>query len=169
MKKAGFIVLLFISSLMNAQTLPGIDANRYEGDWYVIGFKPSWLDKNWIDTREHYDWNADAGRFDIVAHYRTEIGGKEKTKRQRLLPVKNSHNSKWIARIGLFIRADYFIYKIADDYSYVVVGHPKHKYLYIMARKPSMDEDLYMQLVDFASTLGYAREEIVKHVQETVL
>lgn len=162
MKTLLLTIMAFISTTMDAQTLPDIDIRRYQGDWHVIGAKPSTLDEDWMDVTENYTWNEKKHRFDVVTTYRTEPGGKLKTLKQKLLPVANSNDAKWIARIGWFIRADYVIYKIAPDYSYVVVGHPKRKYLYIMARTPQMEEELYRQLVDFAMTLGYMREEIVK-------
>jgi apolipoprotein D and lipocalin family protein len=152
---------------MHAQApLPTVDVQRYEGDWYLIGFKPSKLDRNWFNIKETYTWNAAKNRFDVVATYKNESGGKQKSMKEKLLPVANSNNARWIARIGFFIRADYVIYKIADDYSYVVIGHPKQKYVYIMARIPQMEETLYLQLVDFAVGLGYKREEIKKDAKE---
>lgn len=152
---------------MYAQIHPAIDVHRYEGDWYVIGFKPGKLDKNCSDIRERYEWNDDRQYLDVTATYKTTPGGEVKSARQRLYPVKNTNHARWTARIGLFIRVNCVIHKIADDYSYIVTGHPKRKYLYIMGRKPSMDETVYQQLIDFSTSIGYRREEIVKHVQET--
>ena len=151
---------------MNAQQTQSIDTAKYQGDWYVIGFKPSFLDKNWINTKEHYAWNAEKGYFDVTATYNKKPGGKQKSAGEKVIPVEGSRHSKWIARIGFFIRADYYVYKIVDDYSYVVIGHPKQKYLYIMSREPKMEESTYTELVDFAVGLGYQKADIVKHLQE---
>lgn len=166
MKKAGSFGYNFIQYRFMDTQQQTILTGKYQGDWYVIGFKPSFLDKNWINIKEHYTWNPEKGYFDVVATYNKKPGGKQKSAKEKVIPVEGSRNSKWIARIGLFIRADYYIYKIADDYSHVVVGHPKQKYLYIMARKPELDEKIYQELVDFSVGLGYKKEDIVKHVQE---
>lgn len=152
---------------MDAQQTQLIDPIKYQGDWYLIGSKPSFLDKNWINTKEHYTWDAQNGFFDVVATYNKKPGGKLKTTKEKVIPLADSNFTKWTARIWLFIHADYYIYKIADDYSYVVIGHPKQKYLYIMARKPEMDADLYREMIEFAVDLGYKREEILRHVQES--
>jgi len=168
MKTVFLLVIIFIPAIMKAQTLPQIDIKKYEGPWYVLGYKPSAFDKSWINTIETYTWDEKKNRYDVLTTYKTEPGGKQKSITQKLLPVEDSGNAKWTARIWLFIRADYFIYKIADDYSYVVVGHPKQKYLYIMARKPQMNEELYNELVNFSVTsLGYKREDIKRHLQES--
>jgi apolipoprotein D and lipocalin family protein len=42
-----------------------------------------------------------------------------------------------------FLAGDYWIIDIDDDYSYVVVGHPKRKYLWILSRTKAMDSDTY--------------------------
>jgi apolipoprotein D and lipocalin family protein len=152
--------------IMEAQALPQVDVSRYEGPWYVIGYKPTFMDKNWRNTVETYKWDAGKKRYDVVTTYKKSPDGKTKELKQKLLPVENSGNAKWIARIWLVMRADYIIYRIADDYSWVVVGHPEQKYLYIMSRAPQMPEELYSELADFAVSLGYKREDIVKQPQD---
>lgn len=155
-----------MSNSVSAQNLPQIDIQKYQGPWYVIGYKPSPLDSKWKNTIESYSWDAEKKWYNTTTTYNKEAGGKIKTTHLKLIPVENTNNAKWIARIHLFIRADYVIYKIADDYSYVVVGHPKQKYLYIMARKPEMDEKLYLDLVEFSvKELHYSASDIVRHDQ----
>lgn len=166
MKPIVAIAALLISLFMNAQELPFVDIQRFQGPWYVIGYKPTFLDGNWINTIESYDWDAERNRYDVLTTYRKTPGGKLKSITQKLLPVENSNNAFWIARIWFFIRADYVIYKIADDYTWVVVGHPKQKYLYIMSREPVMEETLYEELVQFSLSLGYERDTIRKQPQE---
>lgn len=160
--KIAAVVLSVICICMktSAQELPAIDVDKYRGDWYVIGFKPSFLDKKWMNIMESYLWNFEKQRFEVEASYTKRPDGKIRHVSQKLFPVENTNNARWTARIWFFIRADYWIYKIAPDYSYVVVGHPKQKYVYIMARRPEMEEQLYNDLVDFCVSIGYERKDI---------
>lgn len=160
MGTVAFLFVLLKVMVMDTEKLPVIDIPRFEGEWHLIGSKPGRPDRNRIDVRQHYTWNAEKQRFDVVATYRTAAGGREKTTKGKLFPVKDSDNARWIHCAGWFMRTDYVIYKIADDYSYVVIGHPEQKFLYILARSPQMDDALYRQLVDFAVILGYYREEV---------
>jgi apolipoprotein D and lipocalin family protein len=57
-------------------------------------------------------------------------------------------------------KVDYWVIALAADYSYVVVGHPDHKFLFIMSRKPSMDKALYGQLVEKCKEMGYPVEKL---------
>lgn len=166
MKTILFIATLSILTTMSAQTLPQVDIQKFQGPWYVIGYKPTFMDGSWINTIESYTWDEKEQRYDVLTTYKKSPDGKQKSITQKLLPVENSNNAKWIARIWFFIRADYYIYKIADDYSYVVVGHPKQKYLYIMSRQPVMEDQLYNDLVDFSVELGYKRSDIEKQLQQ---
>ena len=168
MKTSLILLILLTSFSVKAQLLPRIEVKQFEGDWYVIGYKPTRFNKKWINTVKGYTWDAKKNYYDVLTTYNTKQRGRQKSISQKLLPVANSSNAQWTARFWLFVKVDYVIYRIADDYSYVVVGHPKQKYLYIMSRKPQMSEGLYEELVSFAvSTLGYKREDIRKQLQES--
>lgn len=164
------ILLLIFSAIVmqaNAQELaPHVDITKYQGSWYVIALKPTFVDGDWLNTIESYYWNEKKKVYDVVTTYTKKPGGKVKTIKQELLPVEGSNNASWIAKVWLFVRADYSIHKVADDYSWVVVGHPKRKYLYIMSRKPVMDEKLYNELLNYSISLGYKKEDIKKQLQE---
>jgi len=61
----------------------------------------------------------------------------------------------WPFKIG------YWIIELADDYSYVVVGHPDEKYLFIMARKPEMEADLLVHIIERCRQKGYEVSALV--------
>ncbi len=167
MKNLVLAALLFTTSFsMKAQELaPYVDIQKYQGPWYVIAYKPTFMDASWINTIESYTWNTEKGVYDVLTTYTKKPGGERKSISQELLPVKGSNNASWVAKIWWFIRADYSIHKVADDYSWVVMGHPKRKYMYIMSRTPVMDEKLYKELYDFALNLGYKAEDIKRQPQ----
>jgi apolipoprotein D and lipocalin family protein len=59
------------------------------------------------------------------------------------------------------IKVDYWVIDLAPDYSYVVVGHPDHKFLFIMSRKPTMPKAEYEEIVVHCKAMGYAVEKLV--------
>ena len=61
----------------------------------------------------------------------------------------------------------YWIIALAPDYSYAVVGHPNRKYLWILGRKPVMDNMTYNHLVLIAAGKGFDIRKLVKTVQES--
>ncbi|MEO7212090.1 lipocalin family protein [Mucilaginibacter sp.] len=50
---------------------------------------------------------------------------------------------------------------LADDYSYVVVGYPDHKFLFIMSRKSSISKKTHDELVARCKAMGYPVEKLV--------
>ena len=60
----------------------------------------------------------------------------------------------WPFKIG------YWIIELADDYSYLVVGHPEEKYL-IMTREPKMDADLLVDIIERCLEKGYDVSELI--------
>ncbi len=49
----------------------------------------------------------------------------------------------------------YWIIELDPDYRWAVVGHPNRKYLWILCRKPHMDQALYDDLIDRIGNKGY--------------
>jgi len=51
--------------------------------------------------------------------------------------------------------------ELADDYSYAVVGHPKHRHLSILSRKPGMADKLLAEIIDRCEQRGYDTSKLV--------
>jgi apolipoprotein D and lipocalin family protein len=43
--------------------------------------------------------------------------------------------------------SDYWIIDLADDYNYALVSKPSKKYLWILSRKPKIDEMVYQKII----------------------
>jgi apolipoprotein D and lipocalin family protein len=57
---------------------------------------------------------------------------------------------------------DYWIIKLDDDYSYSVVGTPSRKFLWILSRTKQIDNEIYLQLTEFAESKGFNVDNLVK-------
>ncbi|WP_374949869.1 lipocalin family protein [Mucilaginibacter sp.] len=49
---------------------------------------------------------------------------------------------------------------LAPDYSYVVVGHTEHQFLFIMSRKPGIDKKTYDMLIAKYKAMSYPVEKL---------
>ncbi|MHB8054872.1 MAG: lipocalin family protein, partial [Candidatus Aminicenantales bacterium] len=58
-------------------------------------------------------------------------------------------------------RGDYWIIELSDDYSHVVVGAPDRDYLWILARTPRIDENLYKEIVARCADKGFDVTKLV--------
>jgi apolipoprotein D and lipocalin family protein len=62
-----------------------------------------------------------------------------------------------------FVWGDYNIIELAPDYSFAVVGNPDRKFLWILSRKPQLDEAIYKQVVERAAAQGFDVSRLVRN------
>jgi len=65
----------------------------------------------------------------------------------------------------LDIGAQYWIVRLAKDYSYSVVSSPNYRYLWILYRQPVMPENLYNQIYADLKKDGFPVEKLVRTQQ----
>ncbi len=150
---------LFAGSAPN-KTVTHVDLKRFAGTWYSMYSIPTMFDKGSRETTTHYTLNND-GYFDVVTTCKDGDEGKIKTVKSKIFPDKNNAtNGEMKAQFIWPIKVDYWVVDLADDYSWVVVGHPDHRFLFIMSRKPEMDKALYSKIVEHCKEMGYATEKL---------
>lgn len=131
-----------------------VDLTRYSGKWYVLACIPTRFDKSWSYVTESYTLNKN-GSIGIYTTYKKETDPKERSVRSKGFPVKGTNNVLWKVQFVWPFKADYLIEELADDYTYVVVGHPKKKFLYVMNRGGKLNEIQYNEILNRATKKGY--------------
>jgi apolipoprotein D and lipocalin family protein len=132
------------------------------------------MDKHWRQTTETYVIHPD-GYYAVFTTFK--VAGEDKLKyiRSKLFVVKGTANAEFKAQYVWPFKLDYWIIELAEDYSYVVVGHPEHKFLSIMARKPQLPQEWMDEIIDRCKQRGYdtskliAQEHPLNLQQETAL
>jgi apolipoprotein D and lipocalin family protein len=157
------------------QTVSAVDLDRYVGDWYEIARFPAWFQEKCIaDVMATYAKRPD-GRLDVVNRCR-EATGRINVARGVAKVVDTKTFSKLKVRFAPgalsflpFVWGDYWIIGLADDYSWVVVGSPNRKYLWILARAPGLTGDPYASALAAARTNGFDIGRLVPTRQITPL
>ena len=72
-----------------------------------------------------------------------------------MFPSEDGDSGELQAQFVWPIKVDYWIIELAEDYSYVVVGHPDHKFLFIMSRNKSISRKSYEEIVAHCKLKGY--------------
>jgi apolipoprotein D and lipocalin family protein len=145
---------------MENRPVQKVDIVSYAGKWYSLYSIPTVLDKNWKETTETYVIHPD-GYYAVFSTYKLMSGEERKYIRSKLFVVRGTGNAELKAQFIWPIKTDYWVIELAEDYSYVVVGHPKHKFLCIMSRKPFMDESLLSEIIDRCHQKGYDTSNLV--------
>ena len=145
---------------MENRPISKIDYKAFEGKWYSLYSIPTLMDKNWKQTTETYTLKDD-DHFDVLTTYHKEGNPEEKTITSKLFFDHDKPDGDMKAQFLWPFKIGYWIIEIGDDYSYVVVGHPDEKYLFIMARQPKMEADLLVDIIENCRVMGYDVSELV--------
>lgn len=155
-------VFLMQTSIMEKtnQPLSHIDYQKFAGKWYSLYSIPTFLDKHWRQTIETYTL-ADDEHFEVLTTYHVNGKSEEKSIKSKLFFDHKKPDGDMKAQFLWPFKAGYWVIELAEDYSYVVVGHPDHKYLFIMAREPHMEPELLRGIIERCREKGYETGDLV--------
>lgn len=167
MKFISLIALLFFAGEKSIPNVPvdRVDLKKYSGTWYSLYSIPTMFDKGSRKTTGKYTWNK-KGYFDVVTTAQDSESGTSKTVNSKVFPVPGTNNSQLKAQFVWPIKIDYWIIELATDYSYVVVGHPDHKFLFIMSRKKTIEPTLYNAIVSRCKQKGYDVSKLASQMHD---
>jgi len=153
-----FILTLSLNALEDLKTVSQVDLNRYLGKWYEIARYPNPFQKKCLASTAEYSLD-EKGRIIVLNTCYT--AGKVKDIKGKAWVVKDSDNSKLKVSFFWPFKGDYWIIDLADDYSYVVVGEPKRKYIWILARTPLMNAALLADILQKFPEWGYSPDQLI--------
>ena len=149
-----------------------VDLTRYQGLWYEIARYPNRFEKGCAGVTAEYTLRDDgqidgvttcrAGRPDGPVETADGIARIVDEQTNAVLEVKFA--PQWVP----FAWGDYWILDLAPDYSSVLVGSPDGKYLWILAREPSLPAARLDELRDAAAARGYDPDALVMTAQPPV-
>lgn len=146
-----------------------VDLERFAGNWYVIAHITSDGDRDAHNAVETYTPVGD-GRIDVV--YTNRQGGFD-GETKRLEPtgfvVEGSNNALWGMRFNLPLiglpwpfHFEYRISHLEPDYSVTIIGRSKRDLVWLMARKPDMNEADFQRYRQMIAGWGYDVGELVR-------
>ena len=138
------ITLLTFATGVSNKPVAKVDLKSFGGKWYSLYSIPTMFDKGTRETTVTYTLTSD-GYYNVVTYAKKGDDNEIHTYTSKLFPIKEDNNAEMKAQFIWPIKVDYWVVDLASDYSWVVVGHPDHKFLFIMSRKPTMDKKLYDQ------------------------
>ncbi len=183
MKRSSLVILIFILGLNSIacsesskrksdhslQTVSAVEINRYLGVWYEIARFPFSVQKNCYATSATYELKPNGEISVLNQCHRDSIDGKISKAVGKAWIVDSDTNAKLKVSfnffMGLFGGGDYWIIRLAPDYSHAVISEPKGRYLWILSRTRKMDEKLFAQIVNDLKSDGFQTEYLEKTPQ----
>jgi apolipoprotein D and lipocalin family protein len=149
-------------------TVPKVDVARYMGTWHEIARYPFGIQDRRCarETTANYAI-IDAGRISVVNRCLQADGSVFVADGVAwvLDPVSNarlevSFLPVWLRWLPIG-RGDYWVIDLAPDYSWVVIGEPQRRYLWILSRTPQLPAATYQAIVGRLPALGYDPARLV--------
>ena len=166
------ILVLFLFSARKLQAaeveaVDRVDLDRYLGLWYEIASFPAWFQRGCTGVTAEYSIRDDS-LIDVVNSCRKgSLDGKLKQSKGRAKVVDTETNARLkVSFFGPFW-GDYWIIGLDPDYQWAVVGVPSRRYLWILSRTPTIDEDLYKRILEPLPGMGYDLSKLDKTEQPT--
>jgi apolipoprotein D and lipocalin family protein len=135
--------------------VPLVDLERYLGRWYEIARLENQFEKNCEGVTADYARRED-GLISVVNTCREgSPTGPQRTSIGRARVVDEATNAKLkVSFFGPFW-GDYWILDLDEDYTRSLVGEPSGRYLWILARTPSLSEEQKADALETLNSLGY--------------
>lgn len=143
-------------------TVAEVDLERYAGRWFEIARYPNWFERGCLESEANYALLPE-GRVSVVNTCLHESGKVKKAEgRARVVDgsggarLKVKFAPQWVP----FAEGDYWVLHLEPDYSLVLVGEPRGKYLWILAREKSPDAAAVDRALARAQELGFETEPL---------
>jgi apolipoprotein D and lipocalin family protein len=155
------LVALACAAPAPLRTVERVDLGRYAGTWYEIASFPTRFQRGCTATTATYGVRDD-GRVSV--RNRCVRDGEEAGIEGVAWPIDDS-NARLKVRFFWPFTGDYQILALDPDYRWAVVGTPSRGYLWILARTPRIDDELYRELVAKAQAEGFEVARLVRTPQ----
>ena len=146
-----------------------VDLPRYMGTWYEIARLPFRFEAQCVSDVTATYTLLDDGNVAVVNRCRTKDGGISEAKGLARRDSKDGPGTKlkvrfapaWLSFLP-FVWGDYWIIDLAPDYSHAAIGEPGRKYLWILARTPSIDETTLNDIRGRLEKNGYDLSQLIR-------
>ena len=144
------------------QPVDYVDLDKFMGDWYVIANIPTWIEKGAHNALEQYFWN-DKGYIDVVFSFNQDsFAGVSKKLTQKAFIYNKISNAEWRIQPFWPLKLPYIVIDLDEEYTYTVIGYPSRKFLWIMSRSKSLNEQTLNKIYEKLEAQGYDTSLIEK-------
>ncbi|QIK71589.1 lipocalin family protein [Propioniciclava coleopterorum] len=155
---------------MEDRALASFDLQRYLGLWFEIGRLPlRWEDPDASEVTAHYSLNDD-GSVQVDNRCLDGEGAPSRAVGRATVDdsapgrLKVSFAPSPVNRLPL-TQAGYWVLKLDEDYRYALVGTPRRRHLWLLARDSEVPNDVHREYLAEAEARGYELTEWITPVQ----
>lgn len=165
-KSSIFLLAIIVSACTSPpkgiKPIHNFRANDYLGTWYEIMRLDHPFERGLSNVTAHYSLRDD-NNINVL----NKGFNEEKCELKEARGIAKFIQDKSIGSLAVsFFRPIYGGYHIIaideKNYSYAMVTGSNRKYLWILSRKSSLEEEVLTKLINKANTLGFKTDELIK-------
>ncbi len=167
-----FLILTAMASLFSftsaqeLSTVEQVDIEKYAGRWYEIARLPNSFEKGLKCVTATYTLK-DNGKIEVLNRgFSSGAKGKWKTARGTARVPDRKYPGRLKVTFFWPFAGDYYILVLDEQYQYALVGDPSRKYLWVLARSKSLDQDTYTRLMERAKKDGFDIQQVLQVEQD---
>jgi len=146
-------------------TADQVDLARYTGTWHEIARIPNRFQAQCVaDTTATYSLRED-GRIDVLNRCQVEDGEYDEAQGIARIVDADTNARLQVSFVSFLGRqwfwGDYWIIGLAEDYPWVVIGHPERTYGWVLARDRDLGDEAIGRIEQILAANGYEIERFV--------
>jgi len=146
------------------QTVQKVDINKYLGTWYEIARYEHFFEKDCKNVSANYSM-IDEQTIKVVNRCTNMLTNEKKEAIGRAYATDDTNSKLKVSFFRPFY-GDYWVMILDENYDYVVVGTPSREYLWILCRKPILDEKIKNEILQKLPNLGFDASKLIWTIQE---
>lgn len=142
---------------------PHVDLDRYLGVWHEIARYPTWFQEGCYGSMADYR-KGPAGQIRVLNT--CHEGGPEgplKAARGRARVVDTNTNARLEVTFFWPFWGDYWIFDLGEFYDWVIVGSPNRRFVWVLARRPSLPAETWQHIEQRLVDLGFEPQRLIRH------
>jgi apolipoprotein D and lipocalin family protein len=167
------LLLVSLSLMLNAcasgsanmkplEVVQHVEINRYLGTWYEIARYPNRFQKNCHGSRAEYSLRPDGDIQVLNSCRKNGPDGPLDSAKGKAWVVDRQTNAKLKVRFFWPFSGDYWIIDLGKNYEYAVVGEPDRDYLWILSRRPEIEDETYRAILARLEVQGYDPAKLIR-------
>jgi apolipoprotein D and lipocalin family protein len=148
------------------RTVEKVDLTRYLGSWHEIARLPNRFQSGCAASSAEYSLREN-GEITVINSCRNDKDNSIRQVKGRAWSVDVDSNARLKVSFFWPFRGDYWIIELGKEYEYSVVGTPDRKYLWVLSRTATMDNDLFSAILQRAQQQGFDSGAVVRETAVT--
>ena len=149
------VVLTGCTTTSDIAAVRDFEPDRYMGTWYEIARLPQYFERDLDEVKARYTLNDD-GTIE-VENSGVRDGNVQSITGKARLKYPDANPLSGELRVSFFwpFYSDYRVIELAPDYSYAVVTAGSRDYLWVLARRPTMEKAQLDGILNRAKEHGF--------------